>query len=468
MYHQFKELAGVDITTEPMEVGPTCHYVMGGVRVDADSAAATVAGLFAAGEVAGGMHGANRLGGNSLSDLLVFGRRAGIGAAEFADGAAGRRLTVDRSDIEEAIAAAVAPFDREDGENPYDLQHDLQATMQSLVGIIRTGSELEEALEKIEELEERATNIALSGGLPYNPGWNLATDLPSMLTVSRLAAQGALNRKESRGGHTRDDYPKPDAELGKVNFVQRIPAGACPRTGPVARRRSPASPSRPSRCRRCLTSWPSSWRRRSDGNRRRQHAPTRPTRSTAGGHRRPAAGARPDPRPATRPHPRWRGRRPPARSPCTCGGVTRTAGTSIAYTLPAEEGEVVLDVIHRVQATEAPDLACRWNCKAGKCGSCSAEINGKPALMCMTRMDSLPEGEAVVVAPVRTFPIIRDLVTDVSYNYEVAKRIPPFPPARRPRTRWRPAATACSRSTSSGARSSASASSASSARTSAT
>jgi len=224
MYHQFKELAGVDITVEPMEVGPTCHYVMGGVRVDADTAAATVAGLFAAGEVAGGMHGANRLGGNSLSDLLVFGRRAGIGAAEFAADRQGR-VAVDESDIEEAIAAAVAPFDRETGENPYTLQHDLQATMQSLVGIIRTGSELEESLEKIEELEERATNISLSGGLPYNPGWNLATDLPSMLTVSRLTAQGALNRKESRGGHTRDDYPKPDAELGKVNFVQRIPAG---------------------------------------------------------------------------------------------------------------------------------------------------------------------------------------------------------------------------------------------------
>jgi succinate dehydrogenase / fumarate reductase flavoprotein subunit len=222
MYHQFKELAGVDITSESMEVGPTCHYAMGGVRVDADSTATTVAGLFAAGEVAGGMHGSNRLGGNSLSDLLVFGRRAGIGAAEFASGRSGSP-TVDKGQIDATIAAAIAPFEREGGENPYDIQQDLQETMQSLVGIIRTGSELEEALGKIEVLEERANRVSLSGGLRYNPGWNLTTDLPSMLTVSRCTAMGALNRKESRGGHTRNDYPKPEAEMGTVNFVERIP-----------------------------------------------------------------------------------------------------------------------------------------------------------------------------------------------------------------------------------------------------
>jgi succinate dehydrogenase / fumarate reductase flavoprotein subunit len=225
MYHQFKELAGVDITTEAMEVGPTCHYVMGGIRVEADSAAATVPGLFAAGEVAGGMHGANRLGGNSLSDLLVFGRRAGLGAAEYAEGRSGAP-SVDEAEVDEAVAAAKAPFEREEGENPYDVHHDLQRTMQSLVGIIRTDSELKEALGKIEELEERASNVAIGGGRPYNPGWNLTTDLPAMLTVSRSVAQGALNRTESRGGHTRDDYPQPDPELGKVNFVQRIPADA--------------------------------------------------------------------------------------------------------------------------------------------------------------------------------------------------------------------------------------------------
>ncbi len=230
MYHQFKELAGVDITAEAMEVGPTCHYIMGGVRVDADSTAATVPGLFAAGEVAGGMHGANRLGGNSLSDLLVFGRRAGIGAAEFARGRSGD-VTLDEGQIQEAIDAALAPFAREDGENPYDLQHALQETMQSLVGIIRTGSELEEALGKIEELEDRATNLAVKGGTSYNPGWNLATDLPAMLTVSRCTTMGALNRKESRGGQTRDDYPTADPEMGKVNFVERIADPSSARSG---------------------------------------------------------------------------------------------------------------------------------------------------------------------------------------------------------------------------------------------
>ncbi len=223
MYHQFKELAGVDITAEAMEVGPTCHYIMGGVRVEADSAVTTVAGLFAAGEAAGGMHGANRLGGNSLSDLLVFGRRAGIGAAEFASDRG--EVTVDAGQILAAIDAAVAPFERDGGENPYEIQHDLQATMQSLVGIIRTGSELEEAIGRLDDLEDRARRISLSGGRKYNPGWNLTTDLPSMLTVSRCTALGAINRKESRGGHTRDDYPKPVAELGSVNFVQRIKDG---------------------------------------------------------------------------------------------------------------------------------------------------------------------------------------------------------------------------------------------------
>jgi succinate dehydrogenase flavoprotein subunit len=223
MYHQFKELAGVDITVEPMEVGPTCHYVMGGVRVDADTEATSVPGLYAAGEVAGGMHGANRLGGNSLSDLLVFGRRAGIGAAEFAAGRSGT-VTVDQGEVETAIEGATAPFERDGGENPYEIHHELQTTMQKLVGIIRTGSELEEAMGRIEVLEKRAEKVSLAGGQRYNPGWNLTTDLPAMLTVSRLTTQGAINRKESRGGHTRDDYPTADADMGKVNFVQRIPS----------------------------------------------------------------------------------------------------------------------------------------------------------------------------------------------------------------------------------------------------
>jgi succinate dehydrogenase / fumarate reductase flavoprotein subunit len=221
MYHQFKELAGVDITAEAMEVGPTCHYIMGGVRVDADSEATTVPGLFAAGEVAGGMHGANRLGGNSLSDLIVFGRRAGIGAAEFASDRT-EAPKIEDSQIQMVIDAAVAPFNVEGGENPYEVHHELQATMQSLVGIIRTGSELEEAMGKLEVLEDRAKRVSVTGGRRYNPGWNLTTDLPAMLTVSRSTTQGAINRKESRGGHTRDDYPKADPEMGKVNFVQNI------------------------------------------------------------------------------------------------------------------------------------------------------------------------------------------------------------------------------------------------------
>ena len=219
MYHQFMELAGVDITAGPMEVGPTCHYMMGGVRVDAETQAATVPGLFAIGEVSGGMHGANRLGGNSLSDLIVFGRRAGIGAADFAEGRAGAP-SVDAAEVASVIDEAFAPFGREGGYNPYDVHHELQETMQSLVGIIRTGPELEEALAKLEDLKQKTAKLQVKGGRAYNPGWNLATDLPSMITTSIAVAQGALNRKESRGGHTREDYPGPDPELGKVNFVQ--------------------------------------------------------------------------------------------------------------------------------------------------------------------------------------------------------------------------------------------------------
>jgi succinate dehydrogenase / fumarate reductase flavoprotein subunit len=223
MYHQFMELAGVDITTTPMEIGPTCHYIMGGVRVEADTAATAVPGLFAAGEVAGGMHGSNRLGGNSLSDLLVFGRRAGVGAADYVEGGK-RPEPLDDAVVDATIDEAIAPLARDAGESPYDIQHDLQELMQSNVGIIRTGSELTEALTGLDRLVERTANLAVRGGRAYNPGWNLATDLPAMLTVSRCTTLGALNRKESRGGHTREDYPTPDAELGKVNFVHSQPS----------------------------------------------------------------------------------------------------------------------------------------------------------------------------------------------------------------------------------------------------
>jgi succinate dehydrogenase / fumarate reductase flavoprotein subunit len=224
MYHQFYELAGVDITAEAMEVGPTCHYIMGGVRVDADTAATAVPGLFAAGEVAGGMHGSNRLGGNSLSDLLVFGRRAGMGASDYAEGRTGD-VTVDDAEVAAVLKEALEPLERTEGENPYTLQHELQDTMQELVGIIRTGPELESALEKLNVLTERAGNIKVDGGRAYNPGWNLATDLPAMLTVSKCVALGARDRKESRGGHTREDFPKADPEFGKINLVQSQPSG---------------------------------------------------------------------------------------------------------------------------------------------------------------------------------------------------------------------------------------------------
>jgi succinate dehydrogenase / fumarate reductase flavoprotein subunit len=225
MYHQFKELAGVDITKEPMEVGPTCHYVMGGVRVDADTTAAVgVAGLFAAGEVAGGMHGSNRLGGNSLSDLLVFGRRAGHYAAEHARAAKGT-LAVDARQVDAAVREIMAPVGRKTGENPYEIQRDLQEVMQTLVGIIRTESELKEALVRIGRLEERAARVGVEGGLTYNPGWHLALDLQNLIAVSGAIALAALERRESRGGHTRDDYPAADPRFGKVNVVVRMRDG---------------------------------------------------------------------------------------------------------------------------------------------------------------------------------------------------------------------------------------------------
>ena len=217
MYHQFKELAEVDITAEPMEVGPTCHYVMGGVEVDPETAAAVVPGLYAAGEVAGGMHGSNRLGGNSLSDLLVFGRRAGAAAAARASSHGVGPLRED--DIAEAAAAALAPFEREGGENPYTIHQELQVAMNELVGIIRTAAEVEQALVRIEELKVRAQALTVEGHRQYNPGWHLALDLPHMLRVSECIAKAALEREESRGGHTRDDFPGPRDEWGALNVI---------------------------------------------------------------------------------------------------------------------------------------------------------------------------------------------------------------------------------------------------------
>jgi succinate dehydrogenase / fumarate reductase flavoprotein subunit len=219
MYHQFKELANVDITKEAMEVGPTLHYIMGGVRVDADTAATTLPGLYAAGEVAAGMHGANRLGGNSLSDLLVFGRRAGLSAAEYAKDAAPARI--DEAQLGRYADGIAAPFQRSGNENPYQVQADLQDTMQELVGIIRTKGELEEALVRIERLRARAGRIRVTGTRVYNPGWHLALDLDNLIGVSEAVARSALVRTESRGGHTREDYPKADPEWGTKNVVTR-------------------------------------------------------------------------------------------------------------------------------------------------------------------------------------------------------------------------------------------------------
>ena len=221
MHHQFKELADVDITKEPMEVGPTCHYIMGGVRVEADTAATTVPGLYAAGEVAAGLHGANRLGGNSLSDLLVFGRRAGLYAAQYAQNLEGHPSPA-ADQIEQCAQELLAPFNNDGGENPYSVHMALQDCMQNLVGIIRAESELKKAQTEIASLKERLARVTVEGHRQYNPGWNLALDLQSLLAVAEATTMGALERKESRGGHTREDHPGPDPDkYGKINLVLR-------------------------------------------------------------------------------------------------------------------------------------------------------------------------------------------------------------------------------------------------------
>jgi succinate dehydrogenase / fumarate reductase flavoprotein subunit len=220
MWHQFKELADVDITEQPMEVGPTCHYVMGGVKVDPDTAAAYgVPGLFAAGEVAGGMHGSNRLGGNSLSDLLVFGRRAGAGAAQYVKSIKGNEPSVTDKEIEFAHDVFNEPFTRAGDQNPYSLHQELQNITQDLVGIIRTENELRDAITKLQSIRERLAKVKVAGGKTFNPGFHLAIDLENMLLVSESIARSALDRQESRGGHTRDDYPKMDPEWRQFNHL---------------------------------------------------------------------------------------------------------------------------------------------------------------------------------------------------------------------------------------------------------
>jgi succinate dehydrogenase / fumarate reductase, flavoprotein subunit len=245
MHHQFKELADVDITAEPMEVGPTCHYVMGGIEVDADTEAARVPGLFSAGEASGGMHGSNRLGGNSLSDLLVFGRRSGTAAADYVRALAEKRPRVTEQDVTTATQIALAPLDAPpDGpaENPYTLHSELQQTMNDLVGIIRRESEIAEALAKLDDFDQRVTRVRVGGNRVFNPGWHLALDLRNMLVVSRCIAMAALERTESRGGHTREDHPKMDPEWRKLNLVLELENAPL---GPVKLSRKPVPTIRP-------------------------------------------------------------------------------------------------------------------------------------------------------------------------------------------------------------------------------
>jgi len=219
MYHQFKQLADIDITEEPMEVGPTTHYVMGGVRVDADSQMSDVPGLFAAGECAAGLHGANRLGGNSLSDLLVFGKRAGVYAAKFAKETSLGALNTN--DLESAERSALRAFESNGSENPYTVQRMLQDVMQELVGIVRQEQEMRQALERIQDLKAASERVSITGNREYNSGWHTALDLRNLLTVSEIVARSALERKESRGAHFRDDFPAKDEQFGKFNIVVR-------------------------------------------------------------------------------------------------------------------------------------------------------------------------------------------------------------------------------------------------------
>ncbi|HEV2297457.1 MAG TPA: FAD-binding protein [Candidatus Acidoferrales bacterium] len=232
MYHQFLELADVDITREPMEVGPTCHYMMGGIRVEAETAQATVPGLFAAGEAAAGLHGANRLGGNSLSDLLVFGRRAGLAAAEHAKKSSAPKI--DSSQIESASREVLSPFERANGEGPYEIHRELQDALQKLVGIFRNEGDLKEALTEIEKFRERAARVRVEGSRMFNPGWHLARDLQSMLTVAEAVTRAAIARKESRGAHSRIDFPNYDPEWAKKNnIIIREASGMTLRQRPV-------------------------------------------------------------------------------------------------------------------------------------------------------------------------------------------------------------------------------------------
>ncbi len=355
MYHQFKELADVDITKEPMEVGPTCHYVMGGVEVDPDT-----------GDVEGARPVRGRRGapaactaptGSAATRCPTCWCSAAApapGAAEYVDGLAGVRPAVrDRRRGARPQERALLPFSSatEGGENPFVVQLELQKTMNDLVGIIRKADEMELALKALQDIAVRTRTVSVEGHREFNPGWHLALDLRNMLLVSLCVAKAALERQESRGGHTRDDYPVMDSDWRHVLLVLSALG-----EDDVELVRQEQVPMRPE----LLDLF--------ELDELKKYY----TGEELGGHRADTGRDRHD---ATTPHFRvWRG--------------DDEKGELVDYPVEVNEGEVVLDIIHRLQQTEAQDLAVRWNCKAGKCGSCSAEINGRPRLMCMTRMST--------------------------------------------------------------------------------
>ncbi|MHB8323522.1 MAG: succinate dehydrogenase/fumarate reductase iron-sulfur subunit [Candidatus Dormibacteria bacterium] len=417
MYEQFHSLAGVDITKEPMEVAPTIHYTMGGINVEAETAATTVPGLYAAGECAAGLHGANRLGGNSLGDILVFGRRAGEGAAEYAKSHP-QLPAVSAAEIETEHQILLRPLSGGEGEDPFKLHRELQDVMQSGAAIARTEQSLQEALELVLELRERAGRIRVPGDTAYNPGFSGARDDIFMLTVSEAIVRSALERRESRGSQWRLDYLERDEELGKVNLITRKGANGQMEVVRVARPPMPAALLKLTEGQTRVAGTAVADAADAKLKAKRRGAPLLKVEAS------------PDDE-----HPKnlrisyddgltdrqvrmrvWRG--------------DAEGGAFEEFHVPQIEGMVVLDAIHWIQANGTGDLACRWNCKAGKCGSCSAEINGKPSLLCKTRVDEVLElTSEIVVQPMRVFPKIEDLVTDVSWNYEVNRKIQPFTPA---------------------------------------
>ncbi len=401
MYHQFMELAEVDITKQPMEVGPTCHYVMGGVEVDADTGAATVPGLFAAGECSGGMHGSNRLGGNSLSDLLVFGRQGRPGSRGLRAGAGQPAGGLGRSRRRggKGGAQAVRRADRRLGPG---------------------------------ESVHAAHRLAAGDERPGRHHPQRGRDHQGVDPVGR--ALEALPERAGRGPSAIQPGLEPGHRPAQHAAGQRVRGQG--RAGTHRKPRRP-HPRRPSRYGRQLAQHLAGMPCRVRRHQRFPHHRHPPATDTDAGR---LAGALRDLRAGEVLH-RRRAGRPPRTDPkdgelmgynasLRVWRGDESAGALEDFTVEVNEGEVVLDVIHRLQQTQTPDLAVRWNCKAGKCGSCSAEINGKPRLMCMTRMSTFAEDEVVTVTPLRTFPVIRDLVTDVSFNYEKAREIPSFTPPK--------------------------------------